>query len=269
MLIDCHLHSTISSDAKSSIPDMCRSAIRKGFAAICFTEHLDMNPTDSNYLYYNHPNYVSEIQKAKALFGDKLEIRMGIEFSEPHLYPADFERVAKEKFDFILGSVHAFQGTWAGAADALEKFSADEIYEMHYAQTLRMVQFGGFDALAHMDFPRRYIPDPKEPSGLIDPILSALVRSNIALELNSSPLRKGLGFSLPGPILLQRYKELGGRLVTLGSDAHNAKELGEGLAHVAAQAASFQLEPVLYRHRIPIPAHGRKSSEGIQGDDIL
>jgi histidinol-phosphatase (PHP family) len=266
MLIDCHLHSTISSDAENSISDMCRSAIRKGAGIICFTEHLDMNPTDSNYLFFNLQRYISEIDKAKALFGEAIEILRGIEFSEPHLYPADFEKAAKEKFDFILGSVHAFQGTWAGAADVLEKYSTAEIFEMHYAETLSMVHFGGFDSLAHMDFPRRYIADYKEPSGLIDSVLSALVRSEISLELNSSPLRKGLGFSLPSPAILRRYRDLGGKYVTMGSDAHNAEELGEGLAHLAAQAAFCQLEPVIYRDRIPFPVHGRESPDK-KGDD--
>jgi histidinol-phosphatase (PHP family) len=254
MLFDCHLHSTISSDAKSPILDMCRSAVRKGVSIVCFTEHLDMNPTDSNYLFYNHKNYDSEIEKAKALFGGKIEILQGIEFSEPHRYPDDFEKATRKKFDFILGSVHAFQGTWAGAADVLEKYSADKIFEMHYAETLRMVQFGGFDALAHMDFPRRYIADYKEPFGLIDPILSTIVRSNISLELNSSPLRKGEEFSLPSPAILQRYKDLGGKYVTMGSDAHHCDEICSGMEHLTAQMKSHQLEAVVYRGRKPFPA---------------
>jgi histidinol-phosphatase (PHP family) len=249
MLIDCHIHSTISSDAKSPIMDVCRSAVRKGVSIVCFTEHFDLNPADSNYLFYNHERYAAEIEQAKAAFAGKLEILLGIEFSEPHLFPRDFESMMKHAFDFVLGSVHAFHGTWAGAADVLEKYSAEEIFEMHYAETLRMVQFGGFDSLAHMDFPRRYIAEYKEPFDLINPILAALVRSNISLELNSSPLRKGNTFSLPSPAILERYKDLGGKNVTLGSDAHNADEIGSGYEHLAAQMASHQLAPVVYRGR--------------------
>ncbi len=71
--------------------------------------------------------------------------------------------MTKRKFDFVLGSVHTFQGTWAGAEDILQKYSADEIYDLHYAETLKMVRFGGFDALAHMDLPRRYLRNPGSP----------------------------------------------------------------------------------------------------------
>jgi histidinol-phosphatase (PHP family) len=266
MLIDCHLHSTISSDAKNSISEMCGSAVRKGVSVVCFTEHLDLNPADSNYLFFNHDRYKAEIEKAKALFGDKIEILQGIEFSEPHLYPREFERTTKAKYDFILGSVHAFQGTWAGAADALEKFSAAEIFEMHYAETLKMVQFGGFDALAHMDFPRRFVADHPEPRELVDSIFSTIIKKKIALEMNSAPLNRGKDFYLPSPTLLRRYKELGGRYVTLGTDAHNIEELGGGLAHLAAQAAFFQLEPVYYRNRTPFPVQGRESPDE-KGDD--
>jgi histidinol-phosphatase (PHP family) len=252
MLFDCHLHSTISPDAKSPIMNMCRSAVRKGASVICFTEHFDMNPVDSGYRYYNHENYLSEMEQAKRVYSGKIEILLGIEFSEPHQYPKEFELMVEKNFDFILGSVHAIQDTWAGAGDILQKYSTEEIFEMHYAETLKMVQFGGFDALAHMDFPRRFIEDYKEPCGLIDPILSTLIRSNMSLELNSSPLRKGRNFALPSPSILQKYKDLGGRLVTVGSDAHHADEICSGFEYLSAQIASFQLDPVIYRGRKPL-----------------
>ena len=84
--------------------------------------------------------------------------------------------MTRRKFDFVLGSVHAFRGTWAGARDILQKYSADEIFEMHYSETLEMVQFGGFDALAHMDFPRRFVPEYKEPPDLIDSIFTTIIQ---------------------------------------------------------------------------------------------
>jgi histidinol-phosphatase (PHP family) len=251
MLIDCHLHSTISPDAQSPIIDMCRSAVRKGVSVICFTEHFDLNPSDSTHGYYNHEKYISEIDQAKAVFDGKVEILIGIEFSEPHQYPKEFEIMMKKNFDYVLGSMHSIGDSWAGAADILQKYSAEEIFEMHYAETLKMVQFGGFNALAHMDFPRRFIEDYKEPHDLIDPILSTLIKSNISLELNSSPLRRGKDFSLPSPAILKKYKELGGKYATMGSDTHNADEICSGFEHLAAQMASFQLEPVIYRKRKP------------------
>jgi histidinol-phosphatase (PHP family) len=251
MLFDCHLHSTISPDAQSPILEMCRSAVRKGVSTVCFTEHFDLNPSDSKHGYYRHDAYLAEIGRARKIMKGRVEILLGIEFSEPHHYPKEFERMMKKRFDFVLGSMHSIGDTWAGAGDILRKYSAEEIFRMHYAETLKMVQFGGFDALAHMDFPRRFIPDYREPAELIDPILSTLIRSGISLELNSSPLRKGKGFSLPSRTILRRYKELGGKYVTLGSDAHRSDEIGSGFEHLADHITSFQFEPVVYRKRKP------------------
>lgn len=251
MPIDCHLHSTISPDAQSPIIDMCRSAVRKGVSVICFAEHFDLNPADSKYGYYNHEEYILEIENAKAAFSDKVEILFGIEFSEPHQYPKEFEILMEKNFDYVLGSMHSIDDAWAGAPEILRKYSAETIFEMHYSETLKMVQFGGFDALAHMDFPRRFIEDYKEPRDLIDPILSTLVKSNIALELNSSPLRRGKDFSLPSPAILITYKELGGTYATMGSDAHGEDDIGAGFDRLAAQTAAYHLEPVVYRKRKP------------------
>jgi histidinol-phosphatase (PHP family) len=251
MLFDCHLHSTISPDAQSPIRDMCRSAVRKGASVICFTEHYDLNPADSGYRYYNHEKFTSEIEHARSVYSEKIEILSGIEFSEPHQYPGEFEMMTGKNFDFILGSVHTINGTWAGAGDVLRKYTSQEFFELHYEETLKMVQFGGFDALPHMDFPRRFLEGCAEPDGVITQILSALIRSGISLELNSSPLRKGKDFALPSPAILQKYKDLGGKYVTLGSDAHHADEICAGNEYLTAQAAAYQLQPVIYRRRKP------------------
>jgi histidinol-phosphatase (PHP family) len=256
MLFDCHLHSAISSDSKSSALEMCRAAVNMHASTICFTEHFDMNPADTNYLFYNHEKYCAEIERAKAAFGDRIEILQGIEFSEPHSYPRDFEMMTKKNFDFILGSLHWFNETWAGAADIQRKYSLQEISEMHFEETLKMVQSGGFDSLAHMDFPRRYIEGCTEPDDLIARILSTLIKSNISLELNSSPLRKGKDFTLPSRAILQKYKSLGGTSVTMGSDAHGPDEVCSGFGYLAEQAASLQLKPVIYRGRKPCACGG-------------
>jgi histidinol-phosphatase (PHP family) len=253
MIFDCHLHSTHSADAESPIHDMCRSAVQKGLSVVCFTEHYDLDPMDSKYDRYDYERHRADIDRAKAAFDGRLEVLYGIEFSEPHRYPKEFEETAGRGFDFILGSMHSIGGTWAGAVDILTRFSPEQIFDLHYTETLNMVRFGGFDALAHIDFPRRFIAEYREPRDLIDPILDALVRSGIALELNSSPLRHGKDFSLPSPAILRRYRELGGLFVTAGSDSHRAGDVGSGLEHLAAQIRAHGLQPVIYRARKRCP----------------
>jgi histidinol-phosphatase (PHP family) len=250
-MFDCHVHSTISIDGKSSIIDMCLTAISKSISTICFTEHFDMNPLDPNYKLYNHEKYTAEIEQARRLFSNKLEILQGIEFSEPNQYPHEFDIIIKKKFDFILGSMHWCFNTWAGAYGPKLEHSIEEMYEMHYSETIKMVNFGGFDSLAHIDLPRRYTDNYKEPNDIIDEILSALIKYNISLELNSSPLRKGKNFILPSQSILQKYKDMGGKNVTMGSDAHNSDEICFGNEYLENQITLFQLEPVIYRQRKP------------------
>jgi histidinol-phosphatase (PHP family) len=263
MAFDCHLHSTHSSDAESPILDMCRSAIDQGISAVCFTEHYDLDPMDSKYDRFHHERYRADIDRARAAFDGRVEILTGIEFSEPHKYPKEFESMAGKGFDCILGSMHAIGDTWAGAADIRTKYSLEKIFEIHYAETLAMVRFGGFDALAHMDFPRRFFDDYREPEDLINPILAALVRNGIALELNSSPLRNGKDFSLPSETILHRYRELGGVFVTTGSDAHCAGDVGSGLEHLAGRIRIHGLRQVIYRGRNRCPVENAGTALGI------
>ncbi len=258
MVFDTHVHSTISSDARDSIFDMCGAAVLKGASVICFTEHYDMNPADPNYGFYDHDKYTSEIDQARSFFSEKLEILLGIEFSEPHKYPRQFELMMKNNYDFVLGSIHWINDTWAGAEDLLVKHSLSEAHRMHYSETLKLARFGGFDSLAHIDFPRRYLKNFPEPDELIDEIVTTLIRSNIALELNSSPLRKGNDFAFPSRTILSRYGHHGGKTVTIGSDAHCVDDICSDHGYMLDQAASFQLEPVVYRQRKQYGLRGRQ-----------
>jgi len=224
---DSHVHSLISCDSTTSIDAMCASAIVKGFERICFTEHFDMNPKDSGFQYFNPERYSLEIRQAREKYSGRLAVLRGIEFSEPHSYPAEFEKFQRMDFDFILCSVHWFADQWIAEKDILSRYGLEAIFEMYYGEVMKTVELGGFDALAHIDFPKRYLGRTHEPEDMIDEILGGIVRRNIALELNSSPLRKGSAEPYPSDGICRRYSAQGGRKVTVGSDAHSEDEIGK------------------------------------------
>ena len=251
-----HIHSRFSVDGKDSPASICQAAIEKGLGYICFTEHFDMNPRDYGFGYFAFEKFSEAIDAARDKFGDGISILKGLEFSEPHLYSKEFEAMLKKDFDVILGAVHWLGQFIIGQKELEENFSPEEIFKKYYTEVLKAVRIGGFDILAHFDFPKRYLKTSHNELGLIDEILSSLDASGILLEINTSPLRKGLNEFSPDEDLLERYVEHGGNRVCLGSDAHSAADIGAGLEQAQDLASQSRLEAGIFQQRRFLPVGG-------------
>ncbi len=253
VIADMHIHSKFSVDGKDDVMTMCRVAVDRGMRYICFTEHFDMNPRDYGFGYFAFKKFSEAIDMARDEFKDTISILKGLEFSEPHLYPKEFESMLKKDFDVILGAVHWLGQFLIGQKELEEYFGQEEIFEKYYAEVLKATRFGGFDILAHLDFPKRYLKTSYNELELVDEILFGLDRSSILLEINTSPLRKGLNECSPDTDLLERYVKHGGRRVCLGSDAHSAAEIGAGLEQAQDLASQSRLEAGIFQHRKFLP----------------
>lgn len=249
ILMDLHTHTKFSVDGKNDIREMCLAAIEKGVKIICFTEHLDFDPLDMGYGYYDYERCSRAVEGAREEFGDRLQILKGLEFGEPHLYPAEFERVQQQDFDFILGSVHCVDGLFVGEPEVAERNTREQIFEKYYAEVLAAVRFGGFDALAHFDLPKRYIRASYSPENLIGEILAEMVKKDIALEINTSPLRKGLSECAPDAGILEAYVRAGGRRVTIGSDGHSCSEIAMGFDYACGLAERAGAQMCVFKMR--------------------
>jgi histidinol-phosphatase (PHP family) len=235
---DMHVHSRFSIDATAEMGEICRAAVERGLEYIAFTEHLDLFPGDPGYGFFNPEQYFKAVDSARRECGDRLRVLTGLEFGEPHRYPGKFEEFTKLGFDFILGSVHMVDEVFVGERSLLAKYTAAELFERYYAEVLAAVEFGGFDALAHFDFPKRY-HGAAPVSGQVAGILQEMVKNGIALEVNTSPLRKGLKECAPGLDILLQYSDLGGTKITIGSDAHQAGDVGAGFSEAGAMLAGL------------------------------
>lgn len=222
---DLHVHSRFSEDCRTEMGAVCEAAIAKGLECIAFTDHLDLNPADRGYGFFDYSGFSAALDQARRKYGDRIQILKGVEFGEPHRYPADFERITKLDFDLILGSVHFIEETFVGESKIREWYGVAELFERYYEQVYEAVNHGGFDILAHIDFPKRYHGNG-EVQHLTREIFGAMVKQGIGLEINTSPVRKGLNECSPGVALLQQYVAAGGSKVTIGSDAHRADDLG-------------------------------------------
>lgn len=226
---DMHVHSTFSSDGKSSMNEHCEIAIQKNLKSICFTEHVDLNDKEINLgktidkssQLFNIDEYFNEIDNMRKKY-PKLKILSGIEFSEPHIFYDEFIKYSNYSFDCIIGSIHhCFNNVFPGAANISEEQAIYEYYEL----MIRTIKQCEFQVLAHLDFPKRYFDEWNIPSNIIDEILRLMIEKNIILEINTSSANKNDGFLMPELDVLMRYQKLGGKKIVLSSDAHVSSNL--------------------------------------------
>ncbi|MDO4542397.1 MAG: histidinol-phosphatase HisJ family protein [Bacillota bacterium] len=245
VICDLHVHSLdFSGDAVSYMDEMCQGAIDKGLKRLCFTEHVDFDPNYDDSIPFDPEKYDVFIEKMRDAYGDKLEILKGVEIGEPHMYPWEYEKMISRDYDMVMVGLHyvnlpmGLHWTGNGGRDIFT-FAVDRIYRRYYEELLATVELGGFDVLAHFDYPKRYLKKDADEYDLIREILSVLVKNGGILEINTSPWRKGCSEPAPSQKILSYYKEAGGTKLTIGSDAHDVKDIGADLDRAIAAAEGF------------------------------
>ena len=178
--------------------------------------------------------YLRTIRELKERYKSDIHILAGVELGlQPHLADRYRKLLAETDFDFVIGSQHLVDGRDPYYPETFEGRTDAEVYRRYFEDTLASVRaFHEFDSMGHLDYIVRY---GKKKAGsyscrafsdVIDEILKLLVRCNVAIELNTAGIRKQLGFPNPHPDILRRYRELGGTLVTVGSDSHKPYSVG-------------------------------------------
>jgi len=227
-------------------------AIREGIGIICFTEHVDCNPNDDGYQYYNSENYFNEFYTVKEKYGRKLTILSGIEFAGPHTYPEILSYYSSLNYDYIMSTIHFWYENMYPNVMLDAGISTKMCYEYYWEEVLKAVIAGGFDCLGHMDFPIRSYKQLVFDPDKIAEIFREMIDKNISLEINTSSLRHNLAETMPGKELLSIYRDCGGRYVTTGSDTHIPDDLSFGYQYVKNLIGHFGFKEVYYRGRIPI-----------------
>jgi histidinol-phosphatase (PHP family) len=245
---DYHLHTSFSVDSQMSMETACEEAIALGLPEICFTEHVDLVPDDPDAGYFDPAPYFAELARCRERFAGRLTIRAGAEFGESHRIRAQQDELtATYPFDFIIGSLH-----WVGprsvmAPDYFEGRTRREAYGAYFAEMLDLIRDGDFDVLGHLDVPKRYeYPahgrfDSSEYADEIRAVLAACIDRGAGIELNTGSMRRTEGDPSPSPEVLSWYRELGGEILTLGSDGHRPPHMAYDFARALAmiRAAGF------------------------------
>jgi histidinol-phosphatase (PHP family) len=247
--LDYHMHSTASCDSRATMAEMCRSALQRGIREIAFTEHFDPKPEDICAGYYQPDGYFAALDEARREFAPQgLTIRAGVELGEHHLY-SDVHRPVLDAwpYDVALGSLHWVGDDSVFDADYFRAHSPRDAFEAYFTELAAMVRFGGFDVLAHADVIKRAAYPVyghfaiAEWEALVREVWAACIDQGIGIEINTAALRQAVHEVHPGPESLRWYREMGGDILTIGSDSHRPDHVGYGLdvALDAARAAGF------------------------------
>ena len=258
-LSDLHVHSQFSCDGRSSMEAICRRAVALGLQSIAFTDHLDLVPADPCAGFFRPAAYLAELERCRALFAGQLTLLGGVEVGEMHWFDHQISALLDEyPFDLIIGSVHWVDGFLVFDQAFYETRSTEHAFRAYFAELLSMCEGGGFDVLGHLDIVKR-VGTPK-PGGFsaavyereIRAVLETLVEQGIGLELNTSTLRSPVDQTSPALPVLRWYRELGGELLTIGSDAHHPDDLAAGFADAVAMARSAGFDHLaVYEQRAP------------------
>lgn len=257
-LCDNHIHTDCSRDGADPAMMMCESAARLGFYAVTITDHCECNAYYSERYDRSIRQSYFEARKASAAFNGRLGVLSGVEIGQPlqgETAAADILDACE--FDFVLASVHNVKGEKDffdldyGTADI------EGLLERYFDELSETIEWGRFDSLAHLTYPWRYLSersvsfDAARWDGRIDSILKQLIAKGRALELNTSGFRQKLGVSLPDLPVVRRYREYGGKLITIGSDAHRWADVGAGIEQglELLRQAGFHHYTVYLKHR--------------------
>lgn len=234
---DSHVHSSFSGDSMEKLENIIERAIETGMDEITITDHLDLEfPGEVNIFELDFKTYVETLKKLKNLYKNNIKIKIGIELGlQPQLKDKYDEIFNCEDIDFIIGSFHCVRGMDVADRKFFEKYSKDEAHRIYFEEVLNTIDlFPKISVCGHLDFINRYgrsvYDDYKKINfemhrELIDKILTKLIQKNIGIEINTSALRYGLRDFHPCRKILKRYKELGGKIITMGSDAHRALDI--------------------------------------------
>jgi histidinol-phosphatase (PHP family) len=251
--LDAHVHTDQSPDSRVPIDVYAALAVARGIRELAITDHVDFDPGDPAYRYTSFEHRERTVRDAADRWADRgLAIRFGAELTYHRGREADVrDHLARHRYDFTIGSVHGWPGTpytRGRIGGWMVGRTLDEVVEPYFTEVVAAARSGLFDTIGHLDVVKRYIHPHVVPAqfadrpDLYEPALRALIESGTALEVNSSGLHEAVAETYPAGPIVARFRELGGRGVTAGSDAHASRWLAGGLeeAYGIVAAAGFE-----------------------------
>lgn len=274
MFADYHVHSEYSDDSTYPLEQVIRDAIGMGMDEICITDHVDYGikkdwDAGEKIAYrgsqplanVDYPRYMAALRDMQIRYGDRIRIRVGLEFGiQTHTIPQFRALLTRYALDFVILSIHQVENQEFWTQEFQRGRTQREYNERYYEELLAVVQqYQGYSVLGHLDLITRYDKQGVYPFERVRPLVEAILRRVIAdgkgIEVNTSSHRYGLTDTTPSVAILQLYRELGGTILTIGSDSHAPAHLGTHIEEARAllrdmgfrQFCTFeQMQPVFH-----------------------
>lgn len=234
---DYHVHCSYSGDSETPMEKTVESAIRKGMNELAFTDHVDFGYPDPAFEAINYDEYIPYFRTLQEKYRSDIKLTLGVEIGYQTKEHARIqELLARYPFDFIILSRHMSENLDYYNGDFFTGFTQAESYRRYFESVLRSVkQQKEYSIFGHMDVIVRYGGFEKKElfyadyRDILDEVMKTIIETGHGIEINTSGFRYGLNRMHPQVDFLKRYRELGGEIITLGSDSHNNIDINDHL----------------------------------------
>lgn len=251
MIFDTHMHTKFSTDSKMDIKDAIQKANDEKIGII-ITEHMDINFPIEGQFVFDCEKYFEEYKKYrndKVLLGIELGLRMDC-------IDENKKVISENSFDFVIGSIHVVDKIDIFFKEYYEQFSSKKDAYEKYLETMHecIKIYDCFDAMAHIDYICRYSPyDDREIyyrkfADYIDEVLKLLIEKDKVIEINTARLNQDVAIENLTDIY-KRYRELGGKYVTVGSDSHKSVDIARNFNEAYELIEKVGLKSVYFKDR--------------------
>lgn len=247
MLADYHVHSDFSWDSRTAMEEQVQAAVRAGVEEMCFTEHVDYG-VRSRENNCDYEAYRRELMRCREAYKGKIRLKYGIEFGvQTHTAPLYEQDFKGQPFDFVILSCHQVNDLEFDNQAYQKGKTQREYNEGYYKEILSVIRrYDGYSVLGHLDMIRRYDKNGiwpfKESQPFVEKILAHVIERGKGIEVNTSCFRYRIGDLTPSEDILRLYREMGGTILTLGSDAHRPEQVAEQFPFVRERLKELGFE---------------------------
>jgi len=263
-IADSHSHSLCSTDARFTMAEMAEAAVDKGLSILTITDHVDLDHFEDGkfnaYCFEIWPDMQEDFYEACTQYGDKIDLRIGIELGEANHHPEFAKHIYRASgLDFVIGSIHNIRDT--PDFYFYEYKSLNEcvmLLDKYLHEHIELASMPEIDVIAHIGYTRRYMRKAGYDLALdnqvdiLTEIYKTAISNGIGIELNTSGIRQGLDSPIPGFEQIKLYRDCGGEIITVGSDAHFPHDVGSDIedCYELLRQAGFKYVTV-FKYRRP------------------
>lgn len=235
MLADYHLHSKYSPDSNVDVDKYVEKALELGFDEICYTDHYDFDEPRFNSI--NFDKYFEDIKTLKEKFKNKINVKIGMEFGMQIHIIEKFKKIYNlYPFDFIILSCHSIDDLQLYNGEFQKGKTQKDFNERYYNEIYNIISvYKDYSVLGHLDLIRRYDKtyySLEKTKPIITKILKQVIKDGKGIEVNTSCYRYNIPDLTPSLDIIDLYKELGGEIITIGSDSHDITHFGAKIKDV-------------------------------------